>query len=651
MSETEPSPGGVLAPQEPYRDEEADASADFARLTAWLASHWIPLLGVLMVAAQTWWMSALLAHSFFWIEDFYMVQRAATNGLTWNYLMWLEGGHMMPVGYFITWLLTRASLYNWTPFVLATLALSAVAGLMLLRLLRTLFGDRPGILLLLAISLLSPLAFPGLSWWAVSSTQLPFQIALFGAVTSHVRYVRTGARRSLAATVGWVALGMAGSDKGLAIPVLLFAITSAFMMPGTWRHGAWSALRRYWREWILLVLVMAVYVAIYLIQLHTSSSGVESYRVLGGVLSFIWTLITVSLIPGMLGGPWRWWGGTGYSMAGTPQDLEWISIALVLVVFVITLTARRGAWRSWAILLCWVCVVDILPTMLGRGALFTGAFLGHETRYLMEVPGIVAILGGLVFLPTLRTAQSRQSASRTVRVSVLAVTGMASLLTAVLIGSVWSFHSYITSTKPSNARSYLATARLALAQAPAGTVIVNSPVPLTGPMAVLGGLLPGGLSSDMTAAVLSPMLAGKNEPRFVDHPDGTLDHLMEFDAFGRLVPAAIYGPGNAPIRSCWMTSAAPMNIQMTARPSPNAEMRIGYIASAPSQMAVTYAGQTSVLSLGKGLHTAFIPVQGSGQTVSVTVLTPGILACVGNVEIGFPLPSSGPAIPAIAASG
>jgi hypothetical protein len=661
VSEIEQTPRAVLAPQEPYRADDRDAGADFARLADWLASHWVPVAGVLMVAAQTAWMSVLVGHSFFWIEDFYMLQRAANDGLTWNYLMWLMGGHMMPVSNLITWFLTRAWLYDWTPFAAVTLVLSAVSGLMLLRLLRTLFGDRPGILLPLVLSLLSPLVFEGLSWWVVSSVQLPFQIAVYGAVTSHVRYVRTGRWRALAATAGWVVLGMASSDKGLAIPLLLFGITSAFLAPGSWRRAGWEVLRRYWRAWALFGVAMAGYVAIYLVQLPTSSSGFQSYHALSGVVPFTWTLITASLFPGLLGGPWSWWilgGRTGIAMAGAPEVLVWLALGASVIIFAASLAIRRRAWRAWVVLLCWVVFVDVLPTLLGRGLTFSGTFLGHETRYLMEVPGIVAILACLLFLPTAGTAGAGTAgtagtgAGRVPRpVGRRTVAILTSLVTVVTIGSIWSSHTYVDATTHVAGRSYLATARVALTQVPSGTFIVNSPVPMNGVFGVLGGLLPGPLSSDTTAAVLGPLLAGKTGIRFVNQPDGTFDKLMEFDGWGRLVPAGIYGPANAPIRSCWTSTYATINVAMAALPAPVAEMRIGYLAAFPGELTISYAGQTTVLPVSKGLHTAFIPVQRNGRVVSVTDLTPGAV-CIGNVSIGYLWPSSsGTAIPVAALSG
>jgi hypothetical protein len=656
VSEEEQSTRGVLVSRdEPHPADADDTSADFPRLAEWVAARWVPLTGLLLVAAQTWWMTALVGHGFFWIEDFYMVQRAADDGLSWNYLMWLEGGHLMPIGNLITWFLTRASLYNWTPFAVATLVLSAIYGLMLLRLLRVLFGDRPGILLLLAISLLSPLAFPGLSWWAVSSTQLPFQIALVGALTSHVHYLRSGRRRDLAATAIWVLVSIAGSDKGLATPFLLFAITSAYLVSGgnRWRYAAWYTLRRYWREWALLVGVLAVGLIVYFLQVGTSSSGFQSARALTGVFAFTWTLITASLIPGMLGGPWHWWGGSGYSMALAPQILVWLALAVGIVIIFASLAVRRGAWRAWVILLGWIVVVDVIPTLMGRGETFSATFLGHEARYVMEVPGIIAVLAGLIVLPLAPVAgpvagpvaaQQRQPGRR---VPALVVTAVASLMTVTLIGSIWSFTGYINGTTHTAARSYLATARLAFAQAPAGTVIVNSAVP----MSVLGGLLPGPLSSDTTEAVLGPMIAGKSAPKFVGYPDGILDHLMEFDASGRLVEAVVYGPGSVAPRSCWLASGASRIVTMTATPPRNVEMRIGYVAASAGELAVTYDGQSSVLAISKGLHTLFLPASGSATTVSVTNLTAGI-ACVGDIEIGYLLPSStGIAYPAQPVSG
>ena len=128
----------------------------------------IRVAGVLMVGAQVWWMATFLSKSFFRLDDFYFLERALSNGLTWKYLMWVNAGHLTPVGFTVPWLLVRISPMDWTLTSAVTLAMLAWAGLALLRLLRTIFGDHPGILFLLLIYLVSPLSFPGLSWWSVT---------------------------------------------------------------------------------------------------------------------------------------------------------------------------------------------------------------------------------------------------------------------------------------------------------------------------------------------------------------------------------------------------------------------------------------------------------------------------------------------------
>lgn len=629
------------------------AGPESSRLAEWLLPNWIRLVGVLLVGAQAWWMSGLLSHSYFKLDDFYFVERAASSGLTWKYLMWVNAGHLTPVGDVIAWVLTRLSPYDWTLISGATLVLLAGAGLALLRMLRTLFGDHPGVLLLLVIYLLSPLAFPGLSWWSVVLEVLPLEIAMFCAVTAHVRYLRTRRWRHLAAATAWLVLGMLSSEKGVAVPLLLLAVTSAFLAPGTatWRRAVLMTLRDHWRAWALYASAMIAYTALYLVQLHTSSQAPGRAGLGGGIFEFAATLIRNTFIPGMLGGPWRWFTAGDYGVANPPAALSWIALAVAAVIVLVSMWGRLLAWRAWAILVGWIIAVDCLPVLLGRGEILPGRFLGQETRYVMEVPGIAALLIGLAFLPAAdpAAATSLRIAGRTSLSMGRAATGaVVGLVTAMLIGSLWSFHAYLANTTSQPTRSYLATARLALAGAPAGTVIVDAPLPPD----VLGGLFIG--SAGQASQVMAPLIPPTGGPRFAARPDGIFDNLMEFDGWGRLVPAAILGSRSQPLpasRSCWPQSPGAVIVRLQGVPSDVTELRIGYIAAAAGQVQVTYAGQTGILDLRRGLHSAFLPVSGSASTVTVTGMTAPQL-CIGDIEVGVLLPSeAGPAIPALAVTG
>lgn len=269
---------------------------------------------------------------------------------------------------------------------------------------------------------------------------------------------------------------------------------------------------------------------------------------------------------------------------------------------------------------------------------------------MMEVPGIAALVVGLAFLPAVSTSASPHPADRTSpplgRVSTGAIVG---LLTAMLIGSIWSFHAYEASTTSAAARSYFATARLALAGAPAGTVVVDDPVPGD----VLGGPLisPGAARASQVLAPLVDPAAGL---RFILRPAGTFDDLTEFDGWGRLVPAGMLGSSSESLpasRSCWPRTPNGVVVPLQHVPSEVTELKIDYVAGTAGRIQVGYAGHTEAMNLSHGLHSAYLPVSGRAGAVTITGIAPKQL-CVGEVQVGVLLPSAtGHGIPALAVPG
>jgi hypothetical protein len=234
--------------------------------------------------------------------------------------------------------------------------------------------------------------------------------------------------------------------------------------------------------------------------------------------------------------------------------------------------------------------------------------------------------------------------------SVTAV--LVTLVTVVFIGSVWSFHAYVAGTTSAPVRSYFTTARLALAEAPAGTVILNTQLPYT----VLGGLFIG--PQGQAVDVLSPLLTKRSAAHFTVTPAGTFDHLMEFDQYGQLVPVVINGTSSRPLNAakpgglaCWPQTLDGITIPLQGAPSKPHELRIGYLAASTIQAQVTYAGTTQTLTIEQGLHAAYLPVRGSGTDVVITGMARGQL-CAGDAEVGVLIPNDTvPAIPAVAAPG
>ena len=120
---------------------------DATRLVAarWITTHAVALAGAGLIAAQLGWTAILLAHSYFRQDDFVLLDRALRAGLGWSYLMSPDSGHL------IRWPgdhlgAGQASLYNWLLAGAVIMLLVAAASAALLRVLLTLFGARPAIL-------------------------------------------------------------------------------------------------------------------------------------------------------------------------------------------------------------------------------------------------------------------------------------------------------------------------------------------------------------------------------------------------------------------------------------------------------------------------------------------------------------------------
>jgi hypothetical protein len=659
----------------------AEASPEATSAAKWLSANKVRVAGFVMVVAQVWWMATFLSRSFFQLDDFYFLERALSSGFTWKYLTWVNGGHLTPVGFAISWVMVRISPVDWGIASVATLALLAWAGLALLRLLRTLFGDHPGILALMLIYLVSPLSFPGVGWWSVALEILPLEIAMFSALNSHVRYLRSGKFRHAVFTAFWLAIGMAASLKGAGVPLLLLAVTSAWLVDGRWHAAVLRTLRTHWRAWLLYGVVLCGYVGLYaaLTLGPSSQHQVTAPPTFGGAVVYVRELIFTTFVPGILGGPWRWLTAAPWTQslavhgengaANAPGDLIAIALVAAAVIIAVSVWRRTHAWRSWAIVLGWLLLIDSVPELLGRGTDFTPVLLGHETRYVMDAVGVLVICAGLCFLPlaaeqpageqgageqppdeqltTEQAAGEPVAGARWLSARRPATVAIAALSAVVLAGSVISYYVYVTNTTSAPQRSYFATAQAALGQAPAGTVMLNEEEPGD----VIGGLLAGPVG--LAANMLGPLRTkGPDLPPFISRPDGTYDHLMIFNGLGQLLPAVVaFGSSNVPTSgSCFPDQNSAVLVPLRSVPTSAAtELRFGYLGTASGQIQITYAGQSQPFRIEHGLHAGFVPVQGAGSNVVFTGMSRGL--CIGDVEVGGLWPASGPAVPAQIVSG
>ena len=622
---------------------------DFA---IWVTGKQVTLSALALIGAQIILSTYVLNRGFFQQDDF-AIAGLASQPFSLHLLFQNYYGHLMPGVFALAWPAVHASGYDWGLWAGSLVALRALAGLALLRALRTLFGNRMALLLPLGVFLFTPIALTDLSWWAVGCQSVPVQLALAMAVDQHVRYIRTHRIRNAVFAALWVVCATAFSEKAVAIPVLLFALTSAFLIPGSWPRAMLSTLRRHWVAWALYGAVMAGEVAVYALTFGTSQNQVK-VPTTSGTVTFASHLLLDTFVPAVFGGPWHWTVPLGtprswalLATAAPPPGLLGLSWALAAFVITASLVYRRRAWPVWVILVGWLVVVDVVPVMLGRPSV-NGTLLATLTYYVSDAMPVLAFCLAIAFLP-LRDEQHAYRTTPPRGWPRRVVAGTAAVLFAA--SAVWSAIAYRGELHPQNTRSYLATASAALAGVPPDTVIYSTPIPLQMAWVLLSKLT----GAQDALAPLANQLPSR-QFRWTTAPSGKIASLMIFDPQGRLHPAVIQGPHTYPFRrqaDCVLTTGG-MRMPLTGTVyGVPAVMQIGYYAARATTVTVTFAGHQSRLTLpASKLAYVYLPVQGPGNTVAITPVTSDPQVCVGTVTIGnvrasptavpepvFPLPS------------
>jgi len=610
----------------------------------------VRLIAVFLIAAQACLDSYVLNKGFFQEDDFAIAGLAA-HPMSLHLLFQDYFGQLMPGVFLFAWLPTHAGGYDWGLWAGTLVILQVLADFALLRALRTLFGDRMLLLIPFGVAVFTPMALADLGWWAVAVQSVPIQLATAMAVDQHVRFIRTGRVYNAISAFCWMLFGLAFYEKAAGIPLLLFALTTAYLMPGGWAEAMRATLRKHWLVWGLYLVAIVTEIIIYVSGLNTSSVQVP---LASNAATFSWHLVWDNFIPAALGGPWRWVPVPGaargwelYAVSAVPTallDLSWVVAVLIIAA---SLWYRARAWRAWVILLGWLLAVDAFPVILGRLALF-GTQLYTETGYVTDAAPVLAICLALAFLP-LRDEQRPYRAVRP-RARVRALT-LGTAAVVFLAGAAWSAIDYRQQLHPENSRSYIATASEALKDAPAGAVIYPSQLP--NPMI---WQLFGQLSQVQNS--LRPLVNQVIGQRFqwTSMPTGKVTSFLIFNASGQLVPATVTGLHTLPFakQAECVLRANGMRLPLTANAfAVPLLMQIGYFAAKPVALMVTFGGHQYRLTLpASGLAYGYLPVEGPGSTVVITPVTPDPSICIGTVTVGTVSPSpTGSPVPLFPAAG
>lgn len=317
----------------------------------WLRNNSIVLAAIALIAGQLWWKAHLLTQFYFRQDDFEIMDHALSSRFSLGFLFSINGGQgrLTPGDLGVTWVMVRLSLYDWTLASIFTIALLAAAGFAMLRVLWLIFGKRPAILIPLAIYLFSPLTLPGLSFWATTMLWLPLQVSILMALGSHMKYLRSGRFGHAIAAAAWLAVGMLFDEQGMLVPLLVFAVTAGYFVPGGWLRAAREAIATYWQAWVLYGVLMVSYIVLFVIELQSSTQQPHRPGLFSGVLALISTMSRVSFVSAAFGGPWSWYspgGDYGYAVETTPATQ--ICWALAIIVIGLSLWYRAACLAGLA---------------------------------------------------------------------------------------------------------------------------------------------------------------------------------------------------------------------------------------------------------------------------------------------------------------
>lgn len=564
----------------------------------------------------------------FHIDDFNFISRMFHEGPSPAVAARSYYGHVMPAAMYLSWL--NQSIAPWNFWLPATemVALQVLCDLGLLYLLRVMFGLRPGILPPLALFLASVISLEGSIWWAAAVNLLPLQVALFFGLAAHVTYLRTGRLRHAVAANAWIVVGIAFNEKTALVYGVLGIVTLCYFATGRSPvTRVRTAVRGRWPALVMYALTGAAYVVLYLnVGRDFRASKPRGYPVLDTANR----MFLDTFVPGLLGGPVRWWRvpDQPFSFALPGDALTLLALALLAVLLWEIRKHRRRSLRAlW--IPAYFLGIDVALVLLTRASV-SGPLVGLDYRFQGELAAASAIALACMTMPVAGAAESseKRSASefldhpRRVAVATLAMVALAA----------WSTYSYMTYWHDDDgSRTWFAALVPQLRAASTPIPVVDEIVPYS----VTNGVrYPENLQSRV--------LSGEPSLAFTDIATDRIDIVDDRGRIGPAVVKPVRTGDDGPHGRCgWKVEQAPVSIPLDGPVAFGGWwVRIGYLSSGDSTVRVSAGDVTHDTNVRPGVHALYF--EGGTQFDSVTVggLVDGVTLCTDDVTVGRVAPAS-----------
>lgn len=586
------------------------------------------LVGGLLILAQLAFRTWALWGSWFYFDDLAFMSRAMNQPFDWAYLTESYGGHLMPAGFALAWVLTKWWVYDWAPWAATLLVLQLVASVGMFRLLLAMFGRRAIVLVLLAAYLAWVFTLSTGVWWAAGINQIPLQISLGFGLTAFLAYLRTKRARQLVVALAWVGFGLLFYEKTVIVLGIYGLVALGWFSSGKTPER----LRRLWHDYRAAVIAAIVcggaYLAVYAAYGLNFSPG-QTADVQWGPIA--WNLVAVAMLPAVVGGPVTWEPITGGAFSD-PSDV----VLLVSWVAVGALVAY--AWRSRTISKrAWSLVVF---TTLGNIALLASARAGavgpdiaREYRYQTEAAAIIVIAIGLAFLP-LRGAVERNEVRPDAPQGYEDPRLVAAVTVVVLVLSGVSSARWVGIWQDRNpTRAYLHNVEAALTAADRPVPLVDEGVPQT--------LLWSFRYPENTFSHLFRPWASR-----VTFPRHTVDDLYVFTDRGELAPVALK-PARAmvPPSDARPDCAYPLRGGVVRIPLDGPVIgggwwvELNYRSPTDTDFRLVAGDEVHEIDVPAGRHSAWFQAAGTFRAVLLDSFPEDTGLCVTGLVLGSPVPS------------
>ncbi len=601
------------------------ASAPAALSTAESHARFVTPVALLIIAVGTAVRAWAVYRGGFYGDDYVFLADVANDKVDPGWFFQRYNVQFLPLGLVLVIPVALAGTFVWVAAATEIIVFQLLSFVACWIMLRTLFGNRPRILVALAFFTFSAISMPAIMWWAAAISLLTVQVPTFLGIAAHVTYLRTSKKRYAIAAAACLLIALGFYVKAMFFPVAMGIFTLVYFVTGGPGHRLIEAVKRWWLVWALYASIGAAYLVGYW-RLDGSPTQTDGAIDVAGAVQ---GQLLGALGPGLLGGPWSWVPLDGFKNSprqlSDPSQLVQILAAVTIVLLLAYFAGRyKGALRPlWFLVPCIALAVATL--LLSRVATY-GLAITQELRYWSDTLPYFTLAVGLMSVALPGTPHPLALRDDPIIARRIPRKAVAVLAGAYVVGALVSSLTYAAPWHDkNNAKPFVRTATAHLESRSAPVALANEQVPES----VLTRIV---YPYTLTSEFLAPLKEHFTTPDIAND-------IHVLDGYGQVVPGWATPDVDVPaanLTTCLGASGegelAPVSLGAMTYDFPF-WASVTYRASATTSAVVIAGEKRYNATFMSGLHTLTFRTLGAFDTMSFGVPT-NTRVCLESIRIG-----------------